>query len=84
MFARLTPPRPTFGQDMTADAREVMQAHVDYWLPHIGAGLVIARLGHPCGISAKVMHTPARGIGAGGTFLVILAAAITLLWQAVR
>ena len=50
----------------------------------LGAVLVIARLVHPFGISAKVMNTPARGIGAGGTFLVILAAAITLLWQAVR
>ena len=41
-LAKLTPPRPTFGSDMTDDEQEVMRAHVDYWLPHIGAGIVIA------------------------------------------
>ena len=41
-LSRLTPPRPQFGQDMTVEEAEVMRAHADYWLPHVGAGLVIA------------------------------------------
>ena len=28
---KLTPPRPTFSQDMTPTEREIMQAHVAYW-----------------------------------------------------
>ena len=54
------------------------------WVHALGAVLLVARLIHPFGISTKVMNLPARGIGAGGTFLTILAAAITLLWQAVH
>jgi uncharacterized membrane protein YecN with MAPEG domain len=54
------------------------------WVHALGVILLVSRLIHPFGLSTKVMNTPARGIGAGGTFFVILASAITLLWQAVR
>ena len=29
-FMKLIPPRPTFGQDMTADERALMQEHIKY------------------------------------------------------
>jgi uncharacterized membrane protein YecN with MAPEG domain len=48
----------------------------------LGAALVIARVVHPFGISTTRMNHPARGIGAGATFLVILASCFILAWQA--
>ena len=54
------------------------------WVHTLGAVLLVARLVHPFGLSTQVMMRPARGAGAGGTFLVIIGAALTLLWQAVR
>jgi uncharacterized protein len=38
---RLLPPRPTFAQDMSAEERTVMQAHVGYWMEHLAAGRVV-------------------------------------------
>jgi uncharacterized membrane protein YecN with MAPEG domain len=53
------------------------------WVHALCIVLVIARLVHPFGIDPNRMKHPARGVGAGGTYLVILAAAFTLLWKAV-
>ena len=39
-LSKLTPPRPTFLADMSAEERDAMLAHQDYWLPHVNAGLV--------------------------------------------
>jgi uncharacterized protein len=52
------------------------------WLHLMGIVLLVARVIHPFGISAEVMNTWQRGVGAGGTGLVALAAILTLLWQA--
>lgn len=41
-FGKLIPPRKSFVQDMSAEEAGLMRAHVDYWLPHVNAGLVIA------------------------------------------
>lgn len=63
-LARLTPPRPTFGQDMTADEAEAMRAHADYWLPHLGAGLVIAMgpVADPAGAwELAIVNAPSLG-----------------------
>ena len=54
------------------------------WVHALGAILLVARLIHPFGLDAQRMNTPARGVGAGGTFLVMLGAAVTLLWQVLR
>ncbi len=40
-LTKLIPPRPSFVADMSAEEREVMLAHQDYWLPHVNAGLVL-------------------------------------------
>ena len=48
----------------------------------LGAVLVIARVIHPFGLDPNNGQKPARGIGAGATFLVILISALVLLWQA--
>jgi uncharacterized membrane protein YecN with MAPEG domain len=53
------------------------------WVHALCIVLVIARLVHPFGIDPNRMIHPARRVGAGGTYLVILAAAFTLLWKAV-
>ena len=52
-----------------------------WWVHALGLVLLAARIVHPFGMDFKVMERPARGIGAGGTALVMIAAAITLLWQ---
>jgi uncharacterized membrane protein YecN with MAPEG domain len=54
------------------------------WVHALCIVLLISRLVHPFGLDPARMKHPARGIGAGGTLLVMLAAALTLLWQAVR
>jgi hypothetical protein len=38
---RLSPPRPTFMADMTAEERAMMQEHVAYWHGQLAAGKVI-------------------------------------------
>jgi uncharacterized protein YciI len=40
-FVKLTPRRPTFVQDMTADERLVMQEHVTHWREQMQKGNVI-------------------------------------------
>jgi hypothetical protein len=40
-LSKLIPPRPTFPLDMSAEERDAMLAHQDYWLPHVNAGLVL-------------------------------------------
>lgn len=39
---KLVPPRPTFSQDMSAEERNVMMAHVAYWTNLMGKGFVLA------------------------------------------
>ena len=48
----------------------------------LGAGLLVARVLHPLGLKADTMRAPLRGIGAIGTLLVTLIAAIALLVKA--
>jgi uncharacterized protein len=38
---RLLPPRPTFPMDMTDAERELMNAHVGYWMKHLAEGRVV-------------------------------------------
>lgn len=48
---KLTPPRPTFPQDMTPAEREVMQAHSVYWsaLANKGVAIVVGPVADPAG-----------------------------------
>lgn len=48
----------------------------------LGAGLLVARVLHPLGLKAETMKSPLRGIGAIGTLLITLIAAIALLMKA--
>jgi hypothetical protein len=48
----------------------------------LGAGLLVARALHPLGLKHETMRSPLRGIGAAGTLLVTLIAAVALLWKA--
>lgn len=54
------------------------------WVHVLGAVLLIARIIHPFGLSMDKMMMPARIAGAAATIIVLLAAAITLLWQVAR
>ncbi|MDH3646125.1 MAG: MAPEG family protein [Gammaproteobacteria bacterium] len=47
----------------------------------LGVVLVITRIAHPLGLKADNMGDPLRAIGAGGTALVIVVAAVFSLWQ---
>jgi len=40
-FLKLNPPRSSFTQDMKAEERAIMQAHVQYWAPFVQDGTVI-------------------------------------------
>ena len=63
-LVKLIPPRKTFNDDMTEDERQVMRAHVDYWLPHLNAGLVIAMgpVADPEGAwGVMIANAPSRG-----------------------
>jgi len=52
------------------------------WLLHaLGVVLVASRIAHPFGLHHDRAQHPLRAAGAGGTFLVILVAALTALWQ---
>lgn len=51
------------------------------WLHVLGGVLLVARLVHPFGINTVTAKTIPRAAGATGTLLVLLAAALTLLWQ---
>jgi len=48
---KLTPPRPTFSQDMTPAEREVMQTHAAYWssLADKGVAIVVGPVAEPVG-----------------------------------
>lgn len=39
-FLKLTPPRPTFVQDMTDAERDIMQKHVEYFMGLMAKGIV--------------------------------------------
>ena len=41
-LCKLTPPRPTFLSDMSADEALVMRRHREYWTPRVEIGVVIA------------------------------------------
>jgi uncharacterized membrane protein YecN with MAPEG domain len=47
----------------------------------LGIVLVLARIAHPIGLHHDNMRHPLRAVGAGGTFLVTLIAALTAIWQ---
>lgn len=47
----------------------------------LGLALVLARIAHPIGLHHDNMRHPLRAVGAGGTFLVTLIAALTAIWQ---
>jgi uncharacterized membrane protein YecN with MAPEG domain len=47
----------------------------------LGAALVVARIAHPLGLHHENMRNPLRGIGAGGTTLITIIAAIALIWE---
>jgi uncharacterized protein len=46
----------------------------------LGIALVLARIAHPIGLQHDNVRNPLRGIGAGGTILVTLIAAVMLIW----
>jgi uncharacterized membrane protein YecN with MAPEG domain len=46
----------------------------------LGAALVVARIAHPLGLQHDNMRNPLRGIGAGGTTLITIIAAVALIW----
>jgi hypothetical protein len=46
----------------------------------LGAALVLARIAHPLGLQHDSMRNPLRGIGAGGTTLITIIAAVALIW----
>lgn len=47
----------------------------------LGGALVLCRIAHPIGLRHDDMRQPLRGIGAGGTTLIILIAALALIWR---
>ena len=52
-----------------------------YWIGHgLGIALLLARIAHPLGLHHDNVRSPLRGIGAGGTILVTLIAAVMLIW----
>ena len=46
----------------------------------LGAALVLARIAHPIGLHHDNVSHPLRGIGAGGTTLVTVIAAVAAIW----
>ena len=46
----------------------------------LGIALVVARVAHPLGLKHDNMRNPLRGIGAGGTTLITVIAAVALIW----
>lgn len=53
------------------------------WMHALGVILIVARLLHPFGITTASRLNPVRVIGAVGTHVVTLAAALYLLWTAI-
>lgn len=54
------------------------------WVHTLGIVLLVSRLVHPFGINPATMNTVCRIAGSGGTILMVIAAALTALWQFVR
>lgn len=52
------------------------------WLHALGATLFVARVVHPFGLETGTSQRMPRFLGALATVLVVLAAAVTALWQA--
>jgi len=50
------------------------------FLHGLGAALVIARISHPLGLRHDNMRNPLRAIGALGTTLITIIAAVALIW----
>jgi uncharacterized membrane protein YecN with MAPEG domain len=50
-------------------------------LHSLGIALVVCRIAHPIGLKADNVRHPLRAIGAGGTVLVTLIAALMLIWN---
>jgi uncharacterized protein len=46
----------------------------------LGIALVLSRIAHPIGLKHDNLRHPLRAIGAGGTVLVTLIAAVMLIW----
>ena len=51
------------------------------WLHGLGLAMLAARVLHAIGIKADTIESLPRGIGAGGTLLATLIAAVLLAWQ---
>lgn len=49
----------------------------------LGLTLLIARIAHPIGLQVDSIASPARMVGAAGTLLVTLIAAIALIWRGI-
>jgi uncharacterized protein len=49
----------------------------------LGLTLLIARVAHPIGLKVETIASPARMIGAAGTLLVTLIAAVALIWRGI-
>lgn len=54
------------------------------WVHVLGVVLVIARVIHPFGLKPESMRSLCRLIGAGGTMLVTLVAALIAIWLFIR
>jgi uncharacterized protein len=50
-------------------------------LHSLGAALVVTRIAHPIGLTHDNLRSPLRGVGALGTTLITLVAAIVAIWQ---
>lgn len=50
----------------------------------LGLLLVVSRIAHPLGLKADNIGHPLRAVGAGGTLLVIVIAAVYSLWQLIK
>lgn len=54
------------------------------FLHAMGLILIVARIAHAVGLKHDNMAHPGRAIGAGGTFLISLVAAIYAIWMVVK
>ncbi len=62
-LCKLTPPRPTFLSDMSADEALVMRRHREYWTPRVEIGVVIAMgpVADPAGAyGVAIIEAPSR------------------------
>jgi hypothetical protein len=62
-LCKLTPPRPTFLSDMSADETLVMRRHREYWTPRVEIGVVIAMgpVADPAGAyGVAIIEAPSR------------------------